>query len=49
MTKFTAFRPLSIMMQYTKVEDYIGTVVFRDEIVNERQRQCERRKVDDGG
>ena len=36
-------------MQYTKGEDYIGTVAFKMKLLMNNERRCERRTIDDDG
>ena len=36
-------------MQYTKGEDYIGTIVIEMKLLMNDERQWERRTIDDGG
>ena len=47
--KFTIFRLLSLQMQNTKGEDYIGTVAFEMKLLMNDELQCERRTIDDVG
>ena len=47
--KFTFFRLFSLLMQYTKGEDYIGPVAIRMKLLMNDERQCERRSIDTDG
>ena len=44
---FTVVLLLSLQMQYTKGEEYIGTVAFEMKLLMNDERQCERRTIDD--
>ena len=46
--KLTTLRLLSLQMQYTKVDDYYGTLVFEMKLLMNFERLCERRMQTSG-